>query len=48
MFRLNRELAVYLHRDAIDFRKSISGLAMLVEHTLRLDPFGAALVFEWE
>lgn len=43
MFRLNRELAVYLHRDAIDFRKSINGLAMLVEHTLRLDPFGAAV-----
>ena len=31
MFRLNPNLAVYLHRDAIDFRKNINGLATLVE-----------------
>lgn len=46
MFRLSPNLAVYLHRDAIDFRKSINGLAALVEHELRLDPFAqAAYVF---
>lgn len=39
MFRLNPELAVWLHREAIDFRKSINGLAALVEHELGLDPF---------
>jgi transposase len=43
MFRLNADLAVYLHRDAIDFRKSINGLAALVEHELGRDPFAAAV-----
>lgn len=46
MFRLNPSLTVYLHREAIDFRKSINGLAALVEHELGLDPFAqAAYVF---
>ena len=43
MFRLNANLAVYLHRDAIDFRKSINGLAAIVEHELGRDPFAAAV-----
>ena len=43
MFRLNAHLAVYLHRDAIDFRKSINGLAAVVEHELGRDPFAAAV-----
>jgi transposase len=43
MFRLNANLAVYLHRDAVDFRKSINGLSALVEHELGCDPFAAAL-----
>ena len=30
MFRFNEGLKVFLHRDAVDFRKSINGLAMLV------------------
>jgi transposase len=42
MFTLNANLAVYLHREAIDFRKSINGLAALVEHELGRDPFAAA------
>jgi transposase len=46
MFRLDAELKVYLHREAIDFRKSINGLATLVEQSMGLDPFaGAAYVF---
>ena len=46
MFRLSPGLAVYLHREPIDFRKSINGLAALVEHDLGLDPFAqAAYVF---
>jgi transposase len=46
MFTLKPDLAVYLHRDAIDFRKSINGLAALVEHDLMLDAFApAAYVF---
>ena len=34
---------VYLCRDAIDFRKGINGLSVLVEDTLCLDPFAAQL-----
>ena len=30
---------VYLCRDAIDFRKGINGLSILVEDALCLDPF---------
>jgi len=42
MFTLNANLAVYLHRAPIDFRKSINGLVALVEHELHLNPFSAA------
>lgn len=42
MFRLDAELKVFLHREAVDGRKSINGLALLVEKELGLDPFGAA------
>jgi transposase len=34
---------VYLCREPIDFRKSINGLSVLVEHELGLNPFGSAL-----
>ena len=43
MFALNAARAVYLHQDAIDFRKSINGLASLVEHGLGLNAFAEAL-----
>ena len=43
MSRLSANLAVYLHRGTIDFRKSINGLSALVEHELRLDPFAHAV-----
>ena len=43
MFRLSPNLAVYLHREPIDFRKNINGLAALVEHDLVLDPFASAV-----
>ena len=39
----NEGPAVYLCRDAIDFRKGINGLAVLVENTLQLDPFSEQL-----
>jgi transposase len=39
MFRLDADLKVYLHRDAVDFRKGINGLAMLVEQSMGQDPF---------
>lgn len=35
--------AVYLYRDAVDFRKSIGGLSALVEQALGMNPFGDAL-----
>lgn len=35
--------AVYLCREAVDFRKGINGLAVLVEQSLALDPFSEQL-----
>jgi transposase len=43
MFELNATRVVYLHRDAIDFRKSINGLASLVEHGLGMSAFANAV-----
>lgn len=43
MFRFDAQLKVYVHREAVDFRKSINGLAALVEQVLGLDAFAAAL-----
>ena len=43
MFELNANRIVYLHRDAIDFRKNINGLASLVEHALGMNAFGNAV-----
>lgn len=34
---------VYLHRDAVDFRKSINGLVLIVEQEMELSPFADAL-----
>lgn len=35
--------AIYLHRDVVDFRKSINGLVMIVEQEMALSPFAPAL-----
>ena len=46
MFRFDETLKVYLHREPIDFRLNINGLALLVEKALGLDPFApCAYVF---
>ncbi len=46
MFRIDSRLKVFLHREAVDGRKSINGLALLVEQGLGLDLFApAAYVF---
>jgi hypothetical protein len=37
MFRLAADVQVYLHREAIDFRVGINGLAILVEQAMHLD-----------
>lgn len=34
---------IYLHVDAVDFRKSINGLIVVVEQQLELSPFSDAL-----
>jgi transposase len=48
MFRLSSDLKVFIHREAVDFRLNINGLALLVEQTLKLDPFAvAAYVFRY-
>jgi transposase len=35
--------AIYLHRDVVDFRKSINGLVVIVEQEMQLSPFAPAL-----
>lgn len=34
---------VYLHRDAVDFRRSINGLVCIVEMQMEISPFEEAL-----
>ena len=34
---------VYLHRQPVDFRKSINGLSLIVEQEMKLSPFCEAL-----
>jgi len=34
---------IYLHRDVVDFRKSINGLMVVVEDEMKLSPFNPAL-----
>ena len=43
MFRFAPGLKVYLYREAVDGRKAINGLALLVEQALELDPFAPAM-----
>lgn len=43
MMRPPRNASVYLCVQSIDFRKSINGLAALVQSTFELDPFADAL-----
>lgn len=43
MFRLDEGLKVYLHREPVDFRLNINGLAGLVEKGLGLGPFARAV-----
>ena len=43
MFRFDPGLKIYLHRDPVDGRKAINGLALLVEQELGFNPFAPAL-----
>ena len=35
--------AIYLHKQPVDFRKSINGLSVIVEEHMRLSAFSGAL-----
>ena len=43
MKRLLDLTEIYLHREPVDFRKSINGLTLIVEQEMKLSPFGDAL-----
>lgn len=43
MIQWSNDWAVYLHRDPVDFRKSINGLSVIVEEAMGLSPFDTAL-----
>ena len=34
---------IYLHREPVDFRKSINGLSIIVEQHMQLSPFDSAI-----
>lgn len=43
MFRFDAELTAYVHRDAVDLRIGINGLAILVEQAMGKNPMARAL-----
>lgn len=43
MLRPSNDVPVYLYRSAVDMRKSINGLSVLVEQEMKLSPFDPAL-----
>ena len=43
MRSVNSFASVYLHRDPVDFRKSINGLSLIIEQQMNLSPFEDAL-----
>ena len=43
MLKLESFSGIYLHRDHVDFRKSIDGLSAIVEEEMCLDVFGRHL-----
>ena len=43
MIRPTHDVQVYLYTDAVDMRKSINGLALLVEQEMQLSPMMSAL-----
>ena len=46
MKMFNELTEVYLHREPVDFRKSINGLMVIVEQDMQLSPFtGTLFVF---
>lgn len=42
MIQWRHDIEFYLHRDPVDFRKSINGLSVIVEEAMQLDAFAEA------
>lgn len=43
MIRWPESCSIYLHRDPVDFRKAINGLAVIVAEQMLLSPYDPAL-----
>ena len=43
MIQWTEGIAIYLHRDPVDFRKSINGLSVIVDEAMGLSPFEPGL-----
>ena len=43
MINWQSDIPIYLHVDAVDFRKSINGLSVIVEEAMDLSPFDISL-----
>jgi len=43
MTQLSGMAHIYLHRDVVDFRKSINGLMVVVEDEMKISPFNGGL-----
>ena len=43
MIRWNEDIVIYLHREPVDFRKQINGLAVVVQDEMLLSVFDTAI-----
>ena len=43
MIQWDHDVTVYLHRDPVDFRKSINGLSVIVDEAMKRSPFAPGL-----
>ena len=43
MIHWQQNIPIYLHRDPVDFRKSINGLSVIVDEAMGLSPFDPGL-----
>lgn len=43
MIHWQEGISIYLHRDPVDFRKSINGLSVIVDEAMGLSPFASGL-----
>lgn len=43
MINWQQDIPIYLHRDVVDFRKSINGLSVIVDEAMGLSPFDSGI-----